>query len=100
VSINVDNLAKALGVDASAFEGLDVRGCAVLVATGWDRHWGGDAYYHDHSFLTVAAAAAERQIGRPYMSSFKFFPGHESSPSLHRPDRDSEKHPRFNDAGD
>jgi kynurenine formamidase len=45
-----------LGVDASAFTNLDVRGHAVLVATGWDRNWGTDAYYHDHSFLTVAAA--------------------------------------------
>ena len=45
-----------LAVDVGAFEGLDVRGCAVLVATGWDRHWGSDAYYHDHSFLTPAAA--------------------------------------------
>jgi kynurenine formamidase len=45
-----------LGVDAAAFENLDVKGCAVLVHTGWDRHWGSDAYYHDHSFITVAAA--------------------------------------------
>ena len=45
-----------LGVDAPAFAELDVRGHAVLVATGWDRHWGSDAYYSDHSFLTVAAA--------------------------------------------
>jgi kynurenine formamidase len=45
-----------LGVDPSVFAGLDVQGHAVLVATGWDRHWGSDAYYHDHSFLTVAAA--------------------------------------------
>jgi kynurenine formamidase len=45
-----------LGVDAAAFEGLDVKGCAVLVHTGWDRHWGSDAYYHDHSFITAAAA--------------------------------------------
>jgi arylformamidase len=47
---------SGLGVATSAFEGLEVRGRAVLVATGWDRHWGSDAYYHDHSFLTVAAA--------------------------------------------
>ena len=45
-----------LGVDAPAFAELEVRCHAVLVATGWDRHWGSDAYYHDHSFLTVAAA--------------------------------------------
>ena len=47
---------SGLAVDVSSFEGLDVRGCAVLVATGWDRHWGSDAYYHDHSFLTPSAA--------------------------------------------
>ena len=47
---------SGLAVDASAFEGLNVNGRAVLVATGWDRHWGGDLYYHDHPFLTLAAA--------------------------------------------
>ena len=47
---------SGLAVDAAAFEGLDVRGCAVLVATGWDRHWGEESYYNDHSFLTPAAA--------------------------------------------
>jgi arylformamidase len=47
---------SGLAVDVSAFEGLDVRGCAVLVVTGWDRHWGSDAYYHDHSFVTPSAA--------------------------------------------
>ncbi len=45
-----------LGVAAAAFDGLEVSGCAVLIHTGWDRHWGSDAYYRDHSFLTVAAA--------------------------------------------
>ncbi len=45
-----------LAVDVSAFEGLEVRGKAVLIATGWDRHWGSDQYYHDHSFLTEEAA--------------------------------------------
>jgi kynurenine formamidase len=47
---------KDLAVDVGAFEGLDVRGKAVLIHTGWDRHWGSDAYYHDHSFVTAAAA--------------------------------------------
>ena len=45
-----------LAVDVSAFEGLEVRGRAVLIATGWDRHWGSDQYYHDHSFLSETAA--------------------------------------------
>ena len=47
---------RGLAVDVSAFDSLDVRGKAVLVATGWDRHWGSDQYYHDHSFLTEEAA--------------------------------------------
>ena len=52
----------SLGVDAGVFEGLDVRGKAVLVHTGWDRHWRTDAYFQDHPFLTPLAAAllAER----------------------------------------
>jgi arylformamidase len=45
-----------LATDAADFEGLDVRGRAVLVHTGWDRHWRTDAYWTDHPFLTEAAA--------------------------------------------
>src|SRR4026209_1829526 len=37
-------------IDADAFEGLDVAGKAVLVHTGWDRHWRTDAYFGDHPF--------------------------------------------------
>jgi arylformamidase len=48
--------AGAMAVDADLFEGLDVGGKAVLVRTGWDRHWRTDAYFSDHPFLTEAAA--------------------------------------------
>jgi kynurenine formamidase len=47
---------NGIAVDAPALEGLDVRGKAVLVHTGWDRHWRTDRYGKDHSFLTAAAA--------------------------------------------
>jgi arylformamidase len=47
---------QGLSTDAAAFEGLDVRGKAVLIHTGWDRHWRTDSYYDDHPFLTEAAA--------------------------------------------
>jgi arylformamidase len=47
---------KELGTDAVHFEGLDVRGKAVLVHTGWDWHWRTDRYGTDHSFLTADAA--------------------------------------------
>ena len=43
-------------IDRGAFAGLDVRGKAVLVHTGWDRHWRTDAYFENHPFLTEAAA--------------------------------------------
>lgn len=48
--------AEGSAVDADAFEGLDVAGKAVLVHTGWDRHWRTEAYAHGHPFLTEAAA--------------------------------------------
>ena len=48
--------AEAQAVDSDAFEGLDLAGKAVLVHTGWDRHWRSDAYAQDHPFLTEAAA--------------------------------------------
>jgi kynurenine formamidase len=48
--------AGEMAVDAGAFHGLDVAGKAVLVQTGWDRHWRTEAYQRDHPFLTEAAA--------------------------------------------
>ncbi len=48
--------ATAQAVDADAFDGLDVDGKAVLVETGWERHWRTDAYATGHPFLTEAAA--------------------------------------------
>jgi arylformamidase len=49
---------RAEGIEASAelFEDLDVAGKAVLVHTGWDRHWRTPAYQENHPFLTAAAA--------------------------------------------
>lgn len=43
-------------IDAAAFDGLEVRGKAVLVATGWDRHFGTPEYATGHPFLTRDAA--------------------------------------------
>ena len=45
-----------LATDAGHLEGLDVRGKAVLVHTGWDRHWRSERYGSGHSFLTADAA--------------------------------------------
>ena len=43
-------------IGPEAFEGAAVRGRAVLVATGWDEHWGTPAYLSDNPYLTGAAA--------------------------------------------
>lgn len=47
---------NTLATGADELEGLDVRGKAVLVHTGWDRHWRTEAYFSDHPFLTADAA--------------------------------------------
>jgi kynurenine formamidase len=44
-------------VTRKAFAGLSVRGKAVLVHTGWDRHWRTDQYFENHAFLTEDAAS-------------------------------------------
>jgi kynurenine formamidase len=56
VLIRID-LSNGRAIDRRAFEGLDVQGKAVLVRTGWDRHWRSDAYFEGHPFLTKDAAA-------------------------------------------
>jgi len=38
------------------FEGLELRGKAVLIHTSWDRHWRTDQYFEGHPFLTADAA--------------------------------------------
>jgi kynurenine formamidase len=47
---------NGLAVGIERFEGLAVAGKAVLVHTGWDRHWGSEAYFEDHPFLAAEAA--------------------------------------------
>jgi len=50
-------------VTAAAFAGLEVRGKAVLVHTGWSAHWRTDQYFEGHTFLTADAAAWLRDAG-------------------------------------
>ena len=58
----VDAEGPAIGPDALA--GRDLRGRAVLLRTGWSRHWGTEAYgAGGHPFLTRAAAEAIRDGG-------------------------------------
>src|SRR4029453_7129780 len=43
-------------ITRDAFAGMDPHGKAVLVQTGWDKHWRTDAYFEGHPFLTEDAA--------------------------------------------
>ena len=55
VVINVAGSA-ARAIDRTHLLPYDVRGKAVLVHTGWDRHWRTDPYFENHPFLTEDAA--------------------------------------------
>jgi arylformamidase len=50
-------------IDWTNFAAIDVSGRAVLVNTGWDRHWRTDRYFEGHPFLTEAAASHLRDRG-------------------------------------
>jgi arylformamidase len=44
------------GIPVETFKTVDVTDKAVLVHTGWARHWRTDQYFENHPFLTAAAA--------------------------------------------
>jgi len=50
-------------IDREVFLPLDVRGKAVLVETGWARHWATEQYFEDHVYLTRDAAEYLRNEG-------------------------------------
>jgi kynurenine formamidase len=61
VVVPADSDSGAVGgraIGSERFASLDLAGRAVLVHTGWDRHWGSDAYFAGHPFLTAGAAEA------------------------------------------
>lgn len=57
------DLSQGIAIDAAMLGGLDLTGKAVLLHTGWDRHWRTDAYFENHPFLTEAAAQALADAG-------------------------------------
>lgn len=55
-SVVVD-AAGEIAIDVERLRGVRVGGRAVLIRTGWSRHWGSEAYFSGHPHLTAAAAA-------------------------------------------
>jgi len=54
VVVHVQSLERI--ITAKAFDGVNVKGKAVLVHTDWARHWRTDQYFEGHPFLTKDAA--------------------------------------------
>jgi len=55
VVIDATGAGRAIGPEL--FRGIDLTGHAVLVRTDFSRHWGTDAYFTGHSYLTAESAA-------------------------------------------
>ncbi len=54
---------KGRAIGLKTLHGLDVRGKAVLIHTGWSAHWRTDSYFEGHPFLTREAAEHLRLMG-------------------------------------
>jgi arylformamidase len=61
--VRVDPAREDRAVGRDQFRGLDVHGKAVLIHTGWDRHWRTDQYFEDHPYLAEDAALFLRDAG-------------------------------------
>jgi kynurenine formamidase len=59
--IHVAEVTRALKPEI--FNGRDVKDKAVLIHTGWSRHWGGDRYFEDHPYLTRQSAEYLKSAG-------------------------------------
>ncbi len=55
VVVRVDT-SQQKGIGPEFFQGLTLQNKAVLVHTGWSKHWGTDQYFEGNPFLTEAAA--------------------------------------------
>jgi kynurenine formamidase len=61
IVVRVDQDIRSIG--AELLEGNAVRGKAVLIHTGWDRHWRTAAYFGNHPFLTRNSSELLRSGG-------------------------------------
>jgi len=65
IVVRATGLGRA--VTEEAFRGLDVKGKAVLVHTGWARHWRTEQYFEGHPFITGNAAAHLVEAGASFV---------------------------------
>lgn len=55
--------AATRAISPTTFAQIDVKGKAVLIRTGWDRHWRTDSYFEGHPFLIAEAARYLAEAG-------------------------------------
>ncbi len=65
IVVRAQNAGRA--ISAKVFHGLDVKGKAVLIHTGWSRHWRTDQYFEGHPFLTRDAAEFLTESGAAFV---------------------------------
>lgn len=56
-------IRQGRAIDPKYFGGLALRGKAVLVRTGWDRHWRTDQYFDGHPFISAEGALLLKDAG-------------------------------------
>ena len=61
IVVHVEKYGRA--IPAMAFDGIQISGKALLVHTGWSRHWRTDQYFEGHPFLTREAALSLAKSG-------------------------------------
>jgi arylformamidase len=54
---------NGLSIDESFFIGKNLKNKAVLVHTGWSKHWNTEGYFENHPFLTESAALFLKEKG-------------------------------------
>lgn len=50
-------------IDKNLFGNMDIKAKAVLIHTGWDKHWSTEKYFEGHPYLTREAAEYLRDGG-------------------------------------
>ena len=65
VVVRVQDLGRS--INAKAFNGINLKGKAILVNTDWSRHWGKDQYFDGHTFLTKDGAEFLVEAGAAFV---------------------------------
>lgn len=66
-AVVVDATSAGRAIGPEVFRGVALTGRAVLVRTDSSRHWGTDAYFTDHPFLTMRSVDVLVQAGPAFV---------------------------------